>query len=95
VSKSGGNLPRWRRDGKELFYVSGGSGRLMAVSVTLSPAFQAGIPKVLFQFPQGPGAYDVTADGQKFIRFAFETAASDGAPSPITVVLNWTALLKK
>ena len=67
----------------------------MAVAVTPSPVFQAGIPKVLFQFPPGPGAYDVTADGQKFIRFAFETAASDGAPSPITVVLNWMAGLKR
>ena len=96
VSQGGGNLPRWRRDGKELFYLTGGSGRLMAVAVTLSPGFQAGIPKQLFQFP--PGAvrpYDVTSDGQKFISFATEAATSNTPPSAITVVLNWQAGLKK
>ncbi len=92
-----GNDPRWSRNGKELFYLTGGSGRLMAVPVTLKPAFHAGLPKELFTFPPGPNSYDVTADGQKLIRFAFGTdpATSGAPPSPITVVLNWTAGLRK
>lgn len=47
ISRGGGNQPRWRRDGKELLYVSA-DGMLMSVDVTLSPAFKAGVPKVLF-----------------------------------------------
>jgi len=98
VSKGGGILPRWRRDGKELFYISGrNSGRLMVVAVTLSPVFQADIPKGYREFPPGPPAYDLTADGQKFIKFGLETVTpnSNEAQSPITVVLNWQAGLKK
>jgi hypothetical protein len=59
--------------------------------------FKPGIPKALFQAPIAGGAsarhvirYDVTSDGKKFLI----NAAAEG-PSPITVVLNWTALLKK
>ena len=66
----------------------------MAVEVSTSPVFRAGIPKTLFQFPVGPSAWDVTGDGQKFIRATTPEAATT-APSPITVVLNWTAGLKK
>jgi Tol biopolymer transport system component/predicted Ser/Thr protein kinase len=95
VSKGGGGQPRWRRDGKELFYTSiSGPAKLMAVEVSTSPVFRAGIPKTLFQFPSGPPAWDVTGDGQKFIKATAPEAATT-SPSPITVVLNWTAGLKK
>jgi Tol biopolymer transport system component len=95
VSKGGGNQPRWRRDGKELFYTSyASSAKLMAVEISTSPVFRAGIPKTLFQFPPGPSAWDVTGDGQKFMRATTPEAATT-SPSPITVVLNWTAGLKK
>jgi eukaryotic-like serine/threonine-protein kinase len=94
VSKGGGILPRWRRDGKELFYTSlSESAELMAVEVSTSPAFSAGIPKTLFQFPAGPPAWDLTGDGQKFIRAS--TLEATTSSSPIIVVLNWTAGLKK
>ena len=94
VSKGGGQVPRWRRDGKELFYARGTNPQIMAVEVRLSPSFQAGIPKPLFTVPPGPNAFDVTADGQKFAKFA-AAAASTSAPAPITVVLNWEAGLRK
>jgi Tol biopolymer transport system component len=68
VSPPGGGFPRWRRDGRELYYI-GGDGWLMAVPVTTSPAVDVGKPERLFQvsgfastFP-----YDVTADGQRFV----------------------------
>jgi dipeptidyl aminopeptidase/acylaminoacyl peptidase len=97
VSQGGGVAPRWRGDGRELFYISADS-KMMAVDVTTNPMFKPGIPKALFQAPISGGAtarhvirYDVTADGKKFL---INSAAAEG-PSPITVVLNWTALLKK
>ena len=50
VSRGGGVAPRWRGDGKELFYISADS-KMMAVEVSTNPVFKAGIPKVLFQAP--------------------------------------------
>jgi len=101
VSKGGGGQPRWRRDGKELFYISADS-KMMAVEVSTAPVFKAGVPKVLFPAPIFGGGntnnvtrYDVTADGKKFLINSVLPEASAPALSPITVVLNWTALLKK
>lgn len=102
VSKGGGSHPRWRRDGKELFYLSAGS-QLMAVDVSLSPTFQAGIPKALFVAPISNGAggagstrYDVSPDGKRFlINSVAVEAITGGKAPPITVVLNWQAGLKK
>jgi WD40 repeat protein len=102
VSKGGGNQPIWRRDGKELFYISADS-KLMAVEVAAaSGTFQAGIPKALFAAPiWGGGAinnvtrYDVTADGKKFLINSLPTETTSAPPSAITVVLNWQAGLMK
>ena len=55
ISKGGGNQPHWRRDGKELFYVSADS-RMMAVDVTPTPVFAHGNPKALFRVPIWGGA---------------------------------------
>ena len=74
----------------------GSGGTLLAVEIALTPAFKAGIPKMLFAFPPGPNPWDVTADGQKFVRTVQPTAGASGAPpEPITVVLNWAAGLRK
>jgi Tol biopolymer transport system component len=100
VSSNGGVQPRWRRDGKELFYIAA-DGVLMAVDVKTSPAFQAGVPHALFD-PEIPGGgsaqfvfrYDVAPDGQRFL--VNTEGQSLAAPvEPITVVLNWTAELKR
>ena len=101
VSRGGGNQPRWRRDGKELFYISADS-KLMAVDVAAaSGTFQAGIPKALFAAPiWGGGAtnnvtrYDVTADGKKFLINSLPTETTATPSSPITVVLNWQQTLQ-
>jgi eukaryotic-like serine/threonine-protein kinase len=63
VSKDGGIQPRWRRDGKELYFLEGGGTRLVAVDVSLSPTFQAGIPRVLFPAASGPAPFDVSGTG--------------------------------
>ncbi len=91
VSKGGGNNPLWRRDGKELFYLSS-DGFAMAVDVTTSGVFQAGIPKQLFKVPPGVLFWDVAPDGKRFVMPA---PLASGAESSFTVVLNWQAALKK
>jgi eukaryotic-like serine/threonine-protein kinase len=89
ISTDGGTVPRWRRDGKELFYFSGK--KLMAVDVKASESsFEPGSPRLLFE-KSGISNYDVSRDGQQFL-IAIPVESS---PEPITVVLNWTADLKR
>jgi DNA-binding winged helix-turn-helix (wHTH) protein/Tol biopolymer transport system component len=92
ISIGGGAEPQWRRDGKELYYLSP-TGTLMAVDIRLTPAFDAGAPKPLFRasIPADIITYRnhfaVTGDGQRFV------VDSAGTREPITVVVNWNALL--
>jgi serine/threonine protein kinase len=96
ISTSGGVDPVWGHDGKELYYLTH-INELMAVRVnTSSSAFQAGTPKLLFQAHIMPTSYwrsnyVVSPDGKRFLMLV---PASKSAPSSITVVVNWPALLK-
>ena len=91
VSQSGGREPRWRRDGKELYFLAP-DGTAMASEVNGSgAAFQAGIPKPLFKVLDG-GQWDVNADGTRFL---VRVPGVGQEQAPFTVVLNWMALLKK
>ena len=95
ISSNGGDQPRWRRDGKELFYVDP-LGKMMSVEIGPGQALEPGPPKTLFTFrgshnPYGTFHYDVTADGGKFI---IVTPAGETSFDPLHVVLNWTAGLK-
>jgi Tol biopolymer transport system component len=93
LSTNGATQPRWRRDGKELFYLTP-RGELMAVRVTpRAERIESGIPVALFTMPPGFGddfSYDVTADGRRFL---VNSVVSDTS-QPIVVVLNWPAALK-
>ncbi len=96
VSIGGGHNPRWRRDGKELFYYSS-DGKLMAVPVESGESFEAGAAVSLFEFRGGSSAissaaYAVTGDGQRFLLNAI---VESEAAAPLTVALNWTADLKR
>jgi len=89
ISTDGGAVPRWRHDGKELFYISGG--KLMAVDVEASESsFDVGPPRRLFE-KTGISNYDVSKGGQQFL----VAVPVESSPEPITVVLNWTADLKR
>ncbi len=99
VSTNGGVQPRWRPDGKELFYLSPDR-KVMAVPVKADSTVEVGTPKALFDVrfapigsgaPYAPYQYDATADGQRFMI----NTPLENATVPITVVLNWTAGLKK
>jgi serine/threonine protein kinase len=100
VSNGGGNQPRWRRDGKELFYFAPDS-TLMAVDVsTTGGNFKLGVPKPLFKASilGGTGGGPVSSwrwdspDGQRFL---INTPLEEAAATPVTVVLNWQSALKK
>ena len=96
VSTAGGTLPRWRRDGTEIFYLTPDN-KLMAAEVNgKGTSFEVGVVKPLFDARATTAtarySYDVSADGQRFLINTFpEQAASE----PITVVVNWTAGLPK
>ena len=88
VSNAGGMQPRWRRDGKELFYLAA-DGAMMAVEVSMAPQPTSTMPVRLFDTGLSPSPsvpqYDVIADGTRFLVLA--PSASGG--EPITFVLNW------
>ncbi len=104
ISIAGGEAARWRGDGKELFFEAA-DGKMMAVPVKRAlpgskPVFEPGNPEALFDthIARPPGdryfEYDVTADGKRFL---INTVGSAGAASasPLTVVTNWLAAVKK
>jgi Tol biopolymer transport system component/predicted Ser/Thr protein kinase len=84
ISTNGGTAPRWRRDGRELFYIS--QGRLMAVLMTTRPTFAAGMATALFGDRFLQAGYDVSADGQRFVVL---DQPSGEPPLAIHVVRNW------
>jgi Tol biopolymer transport system component len=105
VSTAGGAQLRWRRDGKELFYVAPDN-RLMAVPFGLAAdtsAADVGPPVALFPTRLASGAgigsvgfvataqYDIATDG----RFLMNVAVEESTAPPITIVQNWLAGLKK
>ncbi|MBI3005651.1 MAG: serine/threonine-protein kinase [Ignavibacteriales bacterium] len=99
VSTAGGSWPRWRRDGKEIFFITDNNA-VMAAEVRMSrSAIEVGAVRQLFVVNAFRGAnfnvngYDVTADGQRFL---VNTIVGETAQSPpITLVLNWQADVKK
>ncbi|MFY9560111.1 MAG: protein kinase [Terriglobales bacterium] len=98
VSRGGGEEPRWRRDGKELFYLVP-DGRLMAAEVKTGARFEAGSPSVLFvTHPRQPisamdfFSYDVTSDGQKFL---VNSKVDTSNSTPLSVILNWSSEMEK
>ncbi|HEV3333922.1 MAG TPA: protein kinase [Bryobacteraceae bacterium] len=103
ISIGGGQAPRWRGDGKELFFEAA-NGKMMAVPVKAStgtkPFFDPGAPVALFDAHVVNSGneigfeYDVTADGKRFL---INTASGPSGASalPLTVVVNWLASAKK
>jgi hypothetical protein len=97
VSTAGGTQPLWRADGKELFYYAAEK-RLMAAEVDAKTATME-VKKVeplfgpIVNNATGVGRrYDVSADGQRFLALVPVASETD---TPLTVVQNWTAGLKK
>lgn len=93
ISTNGGIQPRWRGDGKELFYIE--ARKIMAVEVKPGANFEVGTPKFLFEMHMSRAdprhQYTVTSDGQRFL---VNTPVTEPVSSPI-VVVNWAAALKR
>jgi len=94
VSGAGaGVAPRWRSDGKEIFYLDDG-GRMLSVPVTFdeqAPRF--GVARVLFRTPGlGRAQYQVSRDGSRFL-LPVPTPGSQGE-TPLSFVLNWPTLFR-
>ena len=89
VSTSGGAVPQWRADGRELYYVENGTA--FAVPITLGAGVEIGTPKALFRNPVAT-SYAVSRDGQRVML----NVPAGGAATipPLTAVLNWAAGLK-
>jgi eukaryotic-like serine/threonine-protein kinase len=95
ISTAGGSLPRWRHDGTEIFYLDLDNNLMAAAVNEKEGSFDVGGVKPLFGTHAAQGGryrYDVSADGQRFL---INTVPEQTASAPITVVLNWTAGLKK
>jgi len=104
VSSGGGHYPRWRGDGKELFFLGADSTTMMAVDLDLKNAIpHIGNPKPLFavhlvvmpvlnRLGSAWDPFEVSADGKRFL---INSPDQLQAPEPINVVVNWDAKLKK
>jgi Tol biopolymer transport system component len=93
ISTNGGILPRWRKDGKEIFYQTP-DGPLMVAEVRISgESVEVGATHALPIGVKYSGAYsyDVSADGQRILA-AMPIAKGT---QPITLVENWSAALKR
>ena len=84
VSRSGGDSPRWRPDGKEVDFIA--DGRLMAAPVRLGRTVESDAPVALFSIPDASD-YEIAPDGRFLVAFTV------GHPPGIQVVVNWTAEL--
>ena len=93
VSNSGGLIPHWRRDGRELFYLTP-QGMVVAVAISLGCVFEFGTPQVLFAtglrftpaYKIWMNQYAVTRDGQRFL---LNRPVPEAKPSMITAVIPW------
>ena len=102
VSTDGGSDPRWRRDGKELFYQSTDR-TLLAADVKADISFTVSAPRALFKMPiadrgarmtevSNASSYEPTGDGQRFL---INALIEGPPPPPVTVILHWPAALRR
>jgi eukaryotic-like serine/threonine-protein kinase len=89
VSKGGGTSPRWRGDGRELFYLAS-DGTVMAVDVRTDRGFKAGGPSALFRVAGALPDWGVSPDGNRFL-----LAVPVSPPPPFDVILNWQVSAKR
>jgi Tol biopolymer transport system component len=92
VSNAGGVNAKWSRGGREVLYTTF-DGKVTSVEIDTSHGLRVGTPKPLFQLPEGTGfSWDVSADGERFL---LNVPVTKSSSVPLSVVVNWTAGLKK
>jgi Tol biopolymer transport system component len=90
VSAAGGDAPRWRADGKELFYHAR-DGAIMGVSLAAGDAVSPSKPRVVVASPPfntAARSLAVTSDATQFIAYG------RGEPALFTLILDWAAKLR-
>jgi serine/threonine protein kinase len=91
VSSSGGTFPKWREDGKEVFYL-GSDNRVRATEIaTRGSSVRVGSTEILFRVQTVPAPmspFDATSDGRRFLINAMPAAQNDS--EPVTLLVNWT-----
>ena len=88
ISAAGGRSPQWSPDGREILYLSA-AGKLEAVSVKLGDeSIEVSAPRELFALPSGTNDFSVAPDGRRFL-----VRVPESTGPPLTVILNWPALL--
>ena len=91
ISASGGTEPYWRRDGRELFYLSGDRVLTSVQTESIDQVLRPGIARNLFPTRQAQW-YALSSDGSRFL---FPTTPEDVDPSSVYVVLNWAEDLRR
>jgi len=95
ISNNGGVQPRWREDGKELYYLEY-NGELMAVDMDPENISNSGNPHIMFETKidvwANASQYSVISNGQRFLLLE---PLAEKTSTPITVVTNWTSLLDR
>ena len=91
LSPSGGREPRWGRDGKEIFYIAP-DGSIVALPINTGVTLEAGTGAPLFRVETGVRNFDVAPDGKRFL---VSTPLEKSPESPIRVIVNWVAALKR
>jgi hypothetical protein len=84
VSAAGGDAPRWRADGKALYFIAA-DGKVMVADVSARPAMSVGVPRALFQIARSHGDWAVTPDGSRFL---VAIPAGADASAPFTILWN-------
>ena len=94
ISRNGGREPRWRADGKEIFYIDA-NGKLIAVPITVEGSLSTGKPEPLFTINTRPllsstdlFMYDVSPDGERFLVNRYQKPAQI---PPLNIILNATS----
>jgi eukaryotic-like serine/threonine-protein kinase len=95
ISTGGGQFPEWSSDGRELFYLSSGL-ELMQVSLKRRPdSIEPSSPRELFALPipnDAVSPYEISPDSQRFL---VRATPEKQAGQPLTLIVNWPALMKK
>ena len=94
VSIAGGTDPRWKSDGRELFYRDGY--KIMSVETETEGTLALAQPQLLFEsdsYLTGEGTYDVIADGERFVMI--DQSESARPPTELVLVQNWAEELKR